>query len=103
MASGASHSDSHKTLALTAVTGQNQFNQVCDVVQEPLRLRLGQYVVGHCFVGTAARTQLRYPIGVGEKTDVEKHVGIARRTVLKPKGLDGNLLNLASGIRQLML
>jgi hypothetical protein len=83
MTPGAADTDRQVGLALRLKAGDEKRQQLVDSVHELLGSLGGEDILTYRLVNTPEILQLRDPVGVGEKPDVEQKVDVAGRTVLE--------------------
>ena len=89
LAAGAADRDGHIALALTAVSGRDELEQLGVAVEELLGAGLVEDVRRHLLVQAGVRAQLRDPVRVGQEPHVHDQVGVDRQAVLEAEGHDG--------------
>ena len=89
LAAGAADGDGHVALALAAVAGGDELEQLGVAVEELLGAGLVEDVAGHLLVEAGEGAQLRDPVRVGQEAAVHDQVGVDRQAVLEAEGHDG--------------
>src|SRR3954451_8443202 len=88
---GAADADREVRLALADVRGEQQREQVAQLVEERVRLRLRHHVLADRGVGAALRSQVLDPVRVRQEAAVEHEVDVERQAVLVAERHDAGL------------
>ena len=89
LAARAADRDRHVPLALAAVAGGDELEQLGVAVEELLGAGLVEDVAGDLLVEAGEGAQLRDPVRVGQEAAVDDEVGVDRQAVLVAEGHDG--------------
>ena len=71
--------------------GSSEREEPLELVEERPRLRLGEHVVAHAWIGAGERPQLVDPVRVGQEATVEHEVDVDREPVLVAERHDAGL------------
>ena len=91
VAAGTADGDGETQLAFLDVVGQQEVDQLLQLLHKNARLRVAEHKVAHRLIQPAQRPQFLHIEGVGQEAHVKNQVGVQGNAVLVAEGHDRDL------------